>query len=191
MLVGTMSDDARILSAMMKPPAGAWKRVYWMARDRRDPMTTLYAYIEWAGEQIEAELRPALDKSSYAIDLVRGERRIDWGAQRGLANAKRYAWAAAVHTIATRWLLDGVPTRAALERYAFNLWIGRGPRTPMLIGRFVRSPAGTLRYSTDLRDFYEHLDELALWRFAPLSSEHGGIVPRWSELLAVEPPENG
>ncbi len=191
MLVGAMSEDARILGAMMKVPAGAWRRVSWRYIDRENPVSTLYAVIEWAGETIGAELRPAFDKSSYSIDLVRGITRIDWGARRGLAEAKKYAWAAAVHTLATRWLLNGVPQIGALERYAFHLWIGRGPKTPMLIGRFVRSPAGTLRYATDLRDFYEHLDELHLWRFAPLSREHGGIVPRWPVLEDEPAPENG
>ncbi len=109
-------------------------------------------------------------------------------------------------------LRPGVPARPSLDRYSHHIWLGLLPsndccdiapaalskvvveqteqwRVALAMGRgkrfagcFARSANGTLRFSTDDRDYYEHRDELHLWKFAPLTAGgSGGVVPGWAD----------
>lgn len=174
-LLGTMPDDARILRALSGAKTADWKRVSWRLKIPGDKTMPLCAIIDG----IEVELLPALDHSSHTITLVHRGVRFDWGSIRVLAWAKQRAYEAVQHTLAWEHLHKGVPAPTELVRYSHNIWVAHGPNTVIMLGRWVRSDAGTLRFSTDNRDFYEHRDELARWEFAPLSAEHGGVIRGW------------
>lgn len=176
-LVGTMSEDARILKALGGGSATDWKAVSWRPKIPDDKTMPLVALIDG----VAAELLPALDHSYHSITLILRGSRISWGTGRPLADAKRRAYEGVKHVLAWEAVRVGVPAPQKLARYSHNLWVARGPQTIIMIGRFVRSAAGTLRFSTDARDFYEHRDELFKWEFAPLSADHGGVIHGWAE----------
>jgi hypothetical protein len=173
---GAISDDGRILRALSGSSAQAWKAVSWRLMIPGDKTMPWCAIID----EVEAELRPAFDHSSYAITLIRRGVRWDYGTGRPLADAKRRAYDGVQHLLAWKSMRGGVPSAQLLLRYSHNLWAAKGPDMPtVILGRFVRSNAGTLRFSSDLRDYYEHRDELSRWEFAPLSASHNGVIRGW------------
>lgn len=175
-----MSHDAAVLRAIYKEPAGAWRRLYWRRLVPGDKSMPLCARVEFDGEVAQVELLPALDHSTHGVTVILPPGvRLYCGQRRPLEDARRHAYRAAVNAIASRWMRRGVPAQEAIARYGHHIWAGRGPDLPVLLGRWLRSAAGTLRFTSDLRDFYEVRDELQLWDFAPLAASSGGIIKDW------------
>lgn len=171
------------MRAICKEPPSAWKRLYWRRLVSGDKNMPLCARVEFDGEVADVELLPALDHSSHGVTVILpGGQRIYCGSRRPLEEARKHAYRSAVNALASRWLRRGVPPAEILARYIAHIWAARGPNLPVLLGRWVRSVNRTLRFSTDLRDFYEHRDELHLWEFAPLSAASGGIVKEWHQM---------
>lgn len=180
MLVGALSSDSVLMRAICQEPAGAWKRLYWHRLVPGDKSMPLCAVVEFDGDMARVELLPALDHSTHGVTVIMPDlKRIYCGQRRPLEEARKHAYRSAVNALASRWLRRGVPGGMSLALYGHHIWAARGPELPVLLGRWVRSTNQTLRFSTDLREFYEIRDELHLWEFAPLSASSGGIVRNW------------
>lgn len=177
-VASTASRTVVLVDAKARPPK-PWDRKHWRPLDIGAPRHLYVGRLDAA----ELIVKPAISNRGWMGEVVLDGVRYDvpLGHKRSLARTRADVWRMGGRLLARRWLRPGVPGPDELDRYGYNQWMGRPPELAAeLLGRFVRSPNGTLRFETDRRPFYEHRDELRAWGFAPVDTA-GKTIDKWWE----------